>query len=121
MHDPMRCSGAGYPMGHGGGHQMMGVPLIPAPVAFFAMLFGVMIGVMIGKKRSTMHGMSGMSGMGGMMSGGSCGGDDWAMRKKMRKKMIKKMAAHHHHGDGMPSCGCGEESASEAREGAPEE
>jgi hypothetical protein len=112
----------GHPMGYGGGMHDMGVPLVPAPMAFMAMLFGIMIGVMIGKKKSMMHGMGsgmmhgmgpdmacgpksgmGMMGMGSGMGSGM-GWDDWAMRKKM----MKKMWAHHHHGEGAPACKCDE-------------
>ena len=28
----------------------------------------------------------------------------------MRKKMMGRMGMHHHHGDGMPQCACGESS-----------
>lgn len=101
MHGPMSCSPG--PMGHGGrGHDMV-VPLIPAPAAFVAMMFGFMIGVMIGRKKKMMHGMGSHMAWGG----GSWG--DWAERKKM----MGMTYAHHHHGEGTPPCSCGQ--------GAPEE
>lgn len=115
----------GHPWGYGGGMHDMRVPLIPAPMAFFAMIMGVMIGIMIGKKKAMMHDMGSgmMHGMGqgmmhGMGSGDMCGSKagmmggmdsgmgwgDWSMRKKMMKKMM----AHHHHGEGSPACKCDE-------------
>lgn len=90
MHGSMRWGG-GHTLGHNGGEHQISIPLIPAPIAFFAMILGLMIGIMIGRKTSMMHGMD--AGMGG----------DW----DMRSKMMGKMAAHHHHGDGMQACGCG--------------
>jgi hypothetical protein len=86
----------------------MSVPLIPAPAAFVALLFGVMIGVMIGRKKSMM--------MHGMGHGMSCGGDAWGDWWE-RKKMMGAMTGHHHHGDGMPACGCGQDASGE-NEGA---
>ena len=77
-------------MGHCGGEHQIGIPLIPAPIALLAMIFGLMVGIMIGRKKSMMHGMA--SGMGGQMD--------------MRGMMMSKMAAHHHHGDGMHACQC---------------
>jgi hypothetical protein len=127
-----------HPWGYGGGMREMGVPLIPAPMAFFALLVGLMIGVMIGKKKSMMHGMGPgmMHGMGsemgcgpqqGMMPGmgmgmgaeSGQGWEDWAKRKKMMKKM---MMAHHHHGDGAPGCRCdeGQSAMSKSDEGMSE-
>jgi H+/Cl- antiporter ClcA len=90
MHGPMGMGN--WHMGSGGENQM-GIPLIPAPAAFFALMVGVMIGVMIGRRKAMMHDM------------GCCGDgwSDWAARKKM----MGGMPAHHHHGDGMPACGCG--------------
>ena len=90
MNASMRWGG-GHPLGHNGGEHQISIPLIPAPVALFAMVLGLMIGVMIGRKKSMMHGTD--SGMGG----------DW----DMRRKMMGNMASHHHHGDGMQACGCG--------------
>lgn len=105
MNGPMRWGG-GFPMGCGEGEHQIGIPLIPAPVAFFAMVFGLMIGVMIGRKAAIMHGVE---------PGMSCGTGEWD-HWAMRKKMMSKMAAHHHHGDGMPVCGCGGEDGSRAAE-----
>jgi hypothetical protein len=97
--------GGGCPTSYGHGEQHGGMPLIPAPVACVAMLFGVMIGIMIGRKRSMMHGQ----GMGMMMHGPGMGvergGGDWMMRKKMMGGMGMH---HHHHGYGMPECKCAE-------------
>jgi hypothetical protein len=92
-------------MSHGDDHQMT-IPLIPAPVAFFAMMFGLAIGIMIGHKKSMMHGM-GPGRIGGMGCGDAWG--DWAARKKM----MGGWSGHHHHGDGMPACGCGYEGSGE--------
>jgi hypothetical protein len=143
MHSPMGAHGpmgmhAGDQMGFGRGGYGMGVPLIPAPVAFMTMLFGLMIGLMIGRRKAMMHdmGMGGM-GMGGMghmgmgmghggmghgMGMGGCGGgwSDWAMKKKMMMGG-GGMPMHHHHGDGMPACGCGSADVSRADEGSSEE
>jgi hypothetical protein len=96
-------------MGWGGGEHQMGIPMIPAPAAFFAMMMGVTIGVMIGRRKSMMHGM-GMGAMHGMGSGMKCGGgwDEWAARKKM----MGQMSGHHHHGEGMPACSCGSDVSS---------
>jgi len=73
-------------------HQVL-IPLVPAPVAFFALMFGLMMGVMIGRKTATMHGMH---------AGDACGPG------MMRGKMMGMGGMHHHHGDGMPQCTCGE-------------
>jgi len=84
-----------------------GVPLIPAPVAFFALMFGLMLGVGIGRRKAMMYGMHG---------GGKCGGA--MMRPKMMICMMGPMGMHHHHGDGTPQCTCGErgEGAGHGRE-----
>lgn len=81
-----------------GGHMgWSGVPLVPAPMAMFgaimAFLVGVMIGVMVDKKRN-MHG-------GPMMAGGP----PWMRGKPpwMSGKAGTDMS-HHHHGFGMPAC-----------------
>jgi hypothetical protein len=79
------------------GSMRCGPPLIPAPVAFCALMFGFMLGLMIGRHRSMMHGMD--------TDEGRCGGG-WMMRKKM----MDMMGTHHHHGHGMPQCTCGESS-----------
>jgi hypothetical protein len=97
MQSPMMWGGSPM-MGHPHGHHPIGVPLIPAPMAFVAMLFGMMMGVMIGRQKAM------MSGMGTGMSG-ACGGDAWMMRKKKMMGM-GMMGMHHHHGEG-PACGCG--------------
>jgi hypothetical protein len=105
-------------MGYGGGEHQMRIPLIPAPAALCTMMIGVMIGVMIGRKKSMMHGMgSGM--MHGMDSGVGCRGDNWG-DWDMRKKMMGKMAGHHHHGEGMPACGCGQDTSDVAERAADE-
>lgn len=88
---------------HGDGTQMQ-VPMVPGPMAFFGMFVAFMIGMMIGMKKSMamrdtgmgMHGMPGM-GMHGMSGMGMPG----------------KMGMHHHHGYGMPACGCGPSAQSE--------
>jgi hypothetical protein len=127
MHDPMGMHGGEHMHGGfggpwqssgDGGHSPMRVPLIPAPVAFMTLMFGLMIGMMIGRKKAAVRGMGGAGmcggqgmgmgmghmghmGMGGW--GGEPGWDRWAMKKKM---MMGGMP-HHHHGDGTPPCGCG--------------
>ena len=93
MHGPMGY-GSGWHMGSPGQHHG-GVPFVPAPMAFLALMFGLMMGVMIGRRRAMMHGM-------GMGMGGECG------RGMMRSKMMGMMSAHHHHGNGMPQCACDE-------------
>jgi hypothetical protein len=94
-------------------HQV-DIPLIPA---FLAFMCGLMMGVMIGRRKAMMHGMQG---------GGECGGG--MMRHKMMGPMgmmgmMGPMGMHHHHGDGMPQCTCGEggESAGHGREHKPSE
>lgn len=107
MHGQMRW---GDMTGRGGQHQTA-MPLIPAPMAFFAMMFGLAIGVMIGRKKAMMHGMHPgmMHGMGRSPCCGDEGWGDWAARKKM----MGGWSGHHHHGDGMPACGCGYEGTGE--------
>ena len=100
MHSQMRWGGD--LMGHGGEHQMA-IPLVPAPVAFFAMMFGLAIGIVIGHKKSMMHGMGRGMGCADAARG------DWAARKKM----MGGWSGHHHHGDGMPACGCGYDATGE--------
>jgi hypothetical protein len=90
--------GGRCPMAFGGDETEGGIPLIPAPVACFTMVLGLMIGIMIGRKKSMMHG-------GGMGMGMTQGGGDWMMRKKMMGGMGMH---HHHHGSGMPECKCGD-------------
>lgn len=136
MHSPMDMHGGGDQGGTCGDGRFMGVPLIPAPMAFMALLFGVMIGVMIGHRKAAMRGMGGMGmgagmgggwhGMGGMGMGhgmgmgkdmGRCGGggewDRWAIKKRM---MAGGMSPHHHHGDGAPACNCKSDEMSAASE-----
>ncbi len=97
---PMRCGGMGYHRhGWGGMEQMGGPPMIPAPMACVAMLFGVMIGLAIGRAKAMRHMGMGM----GMMGHGD---GDWLMRKKMMGKMMRHH--HHHHGWGMEECECPE-------------
>ncbi len=110
--------GGGCPTGYGSDEQQVGIPLIPAPVAFFAMMFGLMMGIMIGRKKSMMHGQ-GMGMMHGAGMGGECGGGDWMMRKKMMGKMGMH---HHHHGYGMPECKCGggSQAAAEGEQSTPD-
>jgi hypothetical protein len=86
-------------MSHGSEHEMS-IPLIPAPVAMVAMMVGLAIGIVIGHKKSMMHGMGGWSRGGGHDSWG-----EWAARKRM----MGGWSGHHHHGDGKPPCGCGHE------------
>ena len=76
----------------------MGIPLIPAPAAMCALLIGVMLGVVIERKK-LMHGM-------GMMHGPG-------MMKGMGPGMMGGMAGHHHHGEGTPPCDCGQPAAEE--------
>jgi len=73
-------------------HQVL-VPFVPAPVVFLAVMFGLMTGVMIGRKAAMMHGMH---------AGDACG------PRMMHRKMMGMGGMHHHHGDGMPQCTCGE-------------
>jgi hypothetical protein len=99
--------------GHGG--MQIPVPLIPAPAALCALLVGLVIGIVIGRKKSTIHGMGPgmghgmMQGMGpgmgspmmhGMGSGMEPGG--WMEGKRM----MRGGKGHHHHGYGMPPCRC---------------
>ena len=79
-------------------HQVF-VPLVPAPVAFFALMFGLVIGMTLGRKKAMMHGRYGGECCGGMTHG----------------KMMGMGGMHHHHGDGMPQCMCGEGDEGAAR------
>ncbi len=99
---PMRWGG-GYPVSYGAGAHQMDVPMVPAPVALLAMVCGLMIGAMIGRKKAMMH-------MRPDIGYGGTGWGDWSMRDHM----MSRMAAHHHHGNGMPSCECGAEGVSGA-------
>lgn len=102
--------GGGCPMGPVGDEQGMSIPLIPAPVAFCALMFGLMVGIMIGRKKSMMHG-GGMGMMHAHGMSGECGGGDWTTRKRMMGRMAMH---HHHHGYGMPECRCDEGGGSAA-------
>jgi len=96
MGGSMRC-GSGWKEGRGYGHGQdfppMDVPMIPAPAAFMALVFGVVLGVMMGRHKSMRQSVQGEGHGGSMM-----------MHKRM---MMGKMGGHHHHGYGMPPCGCG--------------
>ncbi len=100
-------------------HYPAGIPLIPAPFAFFALMFGLMLGIGIGRRRAIMHG-AGMQGMHGMHGGGECGGPMMMRKKMMMGGMMGPMGMmggmHHHHGDGMPECRCDEGGESRSRD-----
>ena len=113
-HPHKRYSGAG---------MEVDVPLVPAPMVFFGLVAGLMIGMLIGHKQAMMpgggYGM--MGGMGhGMMGGGMGAGydGDWMKRKKA---MMQAMGGHHHHGYGAGPCCCGEGQAAGMPEGAEDE
>jgi len=127
MHGQMNWGGHPHKRYSGAGMEM-DVPLVPAPMVFFGMVAGLMIGMLIGHKKAMMHcGQPGMMGgmghgrMGGMMGGmRGYGGDGDRMSRK--KAMMQAMAAHHHHGyESAPCyCGCGGQSG-ETRQGAEDE
>lgn len=85
----------------------MEIPTIPAPVAMCALVVGLVMGMIVGKKKAMMHGMMGRGMMGGGMMGGHGYGYGYGGKGEwMRKKAM--MYGHHHHGDGAPPCWCGE-------------
>jgi hypothetical protein len=90
------CSGTGFASGGNGGEyggaQMFHVPMPMAMVGMcIAFMFGCTIGMLVGKK----HGMQ--------MGGG--------MHHRMGRH-----GGHHHHGYGMPPCGCGSQAEMYAME-----
>jgi hypothetical protein len=90
--------------GHMPGHfEWPGSFFLPAPMAMFgavvAFMLGIMVGVMVDKKRS-MHGQ-GMTPGRPMMGGGP----PWMHMKPPWMGAKPGMAtSHHHHGFGMPEC-----------------
>lgn len=110
MHGRMSWADSPHKHYSGAGFEM-DVPMVSVPMAFFALVVGMMLGVMVGHKKAMMHGMMGGGMRHGMMGGGMRGGygwdGDWMARKKA---MMRGMGMHHHHGYGAAPCMCGSES-----------
>jgi hypothetical protein len=90
-----------WSMKHMGGHgeggtgqwsgSQMDVPYVPAPMVFFGMAAGFVLGMMLGTMKARKRDMMWMT-----------GGQPWGKSHGMGMGM--GMKSHHHHGDGGTMC-----------------